>query len=212
MAPASLSGHCLRRPAIAALLLLLASAYAPRGRADSPLTLSTTRRRPPAATTMFYSFDLVREYPHDPDAFTEVSTTCIVVCLVLYCTITTITSFDLLPIVPAPILSSLQKCCGIIHLLSRASCTEEMTLFSSPRAFTTGYLLLFVCVCVCIWIIPSLLLFTLIYDCPYMYSSKQAGDRLSFFRNQNLITNFKCLYFCFSNSPRSERFTFKLEK
>uniref|UniRef100_A0A0A9DKJ3 Glutamine cyclotransferase n=2 Tax=Arundo donax TaxID=35708 RepID=A0A0A9DKJ3_ARUDO len=57
----SLPCHYLRRPAIAALLLFLVVA-------NSPLTASATRQ---AATTRFYSFDLVREYPHDPEAYTE---------------------------------------------------------------------------------------------------------------------------------------------
>uniref|UniRef100_A0A0A8YL46 Glutaminyl-peptide cyclotransferase n=1 Tax=Arundo donax TaxID=35708 RepID=A0A0A8YL46_ARUDO len=62
----------LRRPVIAAAaalaaLLFLAAAYAP-WRADSPPAALLSR---PAVATRFYSFDLVREYPHDPDAFTQ---------------------------------------------------------------------------------------------------------------------------------------------
>ncbi|GJN01182.1 hypothetical protein PR202_ga18427 [Eleusine coracana subsp. coracana] len=49
----------LRRPAIAAALLPLLLLAVPCGRADSP------------PTTRFYSFDLVHEYPHDQNAFTE---------------------------------------------------------------------------------------------------------------------------------------------
>ncbi|XP_062233862.1 glutaminyl-peptide cyclotransferase-like [Phragmites australis] len=61
-----------RRPVIAAAaalaaLLPLAAACAP-WRADSPPTALLSR---PVAATRFYSFDLVREYPHDPDAFTQ---------------------------------------------------------------------------------------------------------------------------------------------
>ncbi|KAG8094155.1 hypothetical protein GUJ93_ZPchr0012g21156 [Zizania palustris] len=69
----------LRRPLVVAaaalaalllLLLLLAAAAHPYAlwRADSPPT-ALLRRTEPAAR--FYSFDLVREYPHDPDAFTQ---------------------------------------------------------------------------------------------------------------------------------------------
>ncbi|KAG2603661.1 glutaminyl-peptide cyclotransferase-like isoform X2 [Panicum virgatum] len=64
----------LRRSLIAAaaaalaVLLLLAAAYAPwRSDLPPPALLS----RPAAPTARFYSFDLVREYPHDPDAFTQ---------------------------------------------------------------------------------------------------------------------------------------------
>jgi hypothetical protein len=66
----------LRRSLIAAaaaaalaLLLLLAAAYA-SWRSDIPPTALLAR--PAAPTARFYSFDLVREYPHDPDAFTQV--------------------------------------------------------------------------------------------------------------------------------------------
>ncbi|KAL6606416.1 hypothetical protein ACP70R_042069 [Stipagrostis hirtigluma subsp. patula] len=78
MIPASSSAPpplYLRRPAISgaaafAALLLLAAAYAP-WRADCRRT-PLHRRRRAAAATRFYSLDLVvREYPHDPDAFTE---------------------------------------------------------------------------------------------------------------------------------------------
>ena len=65
----------LRRSLIAAaaaalaVLLLLAAAYAPwRSDLPPPALLN----RPAAPTARFYSFDLVREYPHDPDAFTQV--------------------------------------------------------------------------------------------------------------------------------------------
>ncbi|KAL6606415.1 hypothetical protein ACP70R_042068 [Stipagrostis hirtigluma subsp. patula] len=82
MAPAPLSVSAsplppfyLRRPlliaaaaALAALLLLLAAAAHAPWRADSP-PAALLRRQAPAAR--FYSFDLVREYPHDPYAFTQ---------------------------------------------------------------------------------------------------------------------------------------------
>ncbi|PVH48559.1 hypothetical protein PAHAL_4G357800 [Panicum hallii] len=64
----------LRRSLIAAaaaslaVLLLLAAAYAP-WRSDLPP--AALLGRPAAPTARFYSFDLVREYPHDPDAFTQ---------------------------------------------------------------------------------------------------------------------------------------------
>ncbi|PUZ62594.1 hypothetical protein GQ55_4G369700 [Panicum hallii var. hallii] len=64
----------LRRSLIAAaaaslaVLLLLAAAYAP-WRSDHPP--AALLGRPAAPTARFYSFDLVREYPHDPDAFTQ---------------------------------------------------------------------------------------------------------------------------------------------
>nr|CAB3466677.1 unnamed protein product [Digitaria exilis] len=59
----------LRRPLIAAAaalaaLLLLAAAYAP-WRVDLPPKAALL------ACPRFYSFDLVREYHHDPDAFTQ---------------------------------------------------------------------------------------------------------------------------------------------
>ncbi|XP_072149072.1 glutaminyl-peptide cyclotransferase isoform X2 [Setaria viridis] len=62
----------LRRPLIAvaaalAALLLIAAAYA-TWRVGSPPAALLGR---PAAASRFYSFDLVREYPHDPDAFTQ---------------------------------------------------------------------------------------------------------------------------------------------
>ncbi|XP_062227801.1 glutaminyl-peptide cyclotransferase-like isoform X2 [Phragmites australis] len=62
----------LRRPVIAAAaalaaLLLFATTYAPwRAGYPPPALLSRA-----AVATRFYSFDLVREYPHDPDAFTQ---------------------------------------------------------------------------------------------------------------------------------------------
>ncbi|KAJ1257512.1 hypothetical protein BS78_10G002000 [Paspalum vaginatum] len=52
------------------LLLLLAAAYAP-WRADSPPAAALLGRPASASATRFYSFDLIREYPHDPDAFTQ---------------------------------------------------------------------------------------------------------------------------------------------
>jgi glutaminyl-peptide cyclotransferase len=52
----------------AALLPLLAAAYAPWRAVDSILRHPATA----TASTRFYSFDLVHEYPHDPEAFTQV--------------------------------------------------------------------------------------------------------------------------------------------
>ncbi|GJN01181.1 hypothetical protein PR202_ga18426 [Eleusine coracana subsp. coracana] len=50
-----------------AALLIFAAAYAPWLADSVPSAL--LRRQ--AVTTKFYSFELVREYPHDPDAFTQ---------------------------------------------------------------------------------------------------------------------------------------------
>ncbi|KAI5002708.1 hypothetical protein ZWY2020_027358 [Hordeum vulgare] len=62
-----------RRPIAAAgvalaALLLLAAAVAVWRPDYLPAALL---RRPPLAVARFYSFDLVREYPHDPEAFTQ---------------------------------------------------------------------------------------------------------------------------------------------
>ncbi|XP_044978215.1 glutaminyl-peptide cyclotransferase [Hordeum vulgare subsp. vulgare] len=59
-----------RRPiaAAGAALLLLAAAVAVWRPDYLPAALL---RRPPPAVARFYSFDLVREYPHDPEAFTQ---------------------------------------------------------------------------------------------------------------------------------------------
>nr|BAK01576.1 predicted protein [Hordeum vulgare subsp. vulgare] len=54
--------------ALATLLLLAAAAAVWR---PAYLPAALLRRPAPAATSKFYSFDLVREYPHDPDAFTQ---------------------------------------------------------------------------------------------------------------------------------------------
>lgn len=78
-APGAAPPLYFRRPVIAAAaaasalaaLLLFAAAYAP-WRTNSPLTALLRRQAPATAATRFYSFELVREYPHDPDAFTQV--------------------------------------------------------------------------------------------------------------------------------------------
>ncbi|AQK79813.1 Glutaminyl-peptide cyclotransferase [Zea mays] len=62
----------LRGPVIAgavalAAFLLLAAAYATRRAGSPPAALLSH----PAVSTRFFSFDLVREYPHDPAAFTQ---------------------------------------------------------------------------------------------------------------------------------------------
>ncbi|XP_048565831.1 glutaminyl-peptide cyclotransferase-like isoform X2 [Triticum urartu] len=64
----------LRRPAIAAAgaalaALLLLAAAAAVWRPD--YLRAALLRRPAPAVARFYSFDLVREYPHDPEAFTQ---------------------------------------------------------------------------------------------------------------------------------------------
>ncbi|KAM3353895.1 hypothetical protein ACQJBY_024844 [Aegilops geniculata] len=64
----------LRRPAIAAAgaalaALLLLAAAAAVWRPD--YLRAALLRRPAPAAARFYSFDLVREYPHDPEAFTQ---------------------------------------------------------------------------------------------------------------------------------------------
>jgi glutamine cyclotransferase len=57
---------------LAALLFLTAAAAVWR---PDYLPAALLRRSAPAApAARFYSFDLVREYPHDPDAFTQVHT------------------------------------------------------------------------------------------------------------------------------------------
>lgn len=67
----------LRGPVIAgavalAAFLLLAAAYATRRAGSPPAALLAH----PAVSTRFFSFDLVREYPHDPAAFTQVLSIC----------------------------------------------------------------------------------------------------------------------------------------
>jgi glutaminyl-peptide cyclotransferase len=67
----------LRGPVIAgavalAAFLLLAAAYATRRAGSPPAALLSH----PAVSTRFFSFDLVREYPHDPAAFTQVLSIC----------------------------------------------------------------------------------------------------------------------------------------
>uniref|UniRef100_A0A8R7UYK8 Uncharacterized protein n=1 Tax=Triticum urartu TaxID=4572 RepID=A0A8R7UYK8_TRIUA len=75
--PSPPSSRRVRRTAVAAAgaalatLLLLAAAAAVWRPAYLPAALL---RRPPLAAARFYSFDLVREYPHDPAAFTQVPT------------------------------------------------------------------------------------------------------------------------------------------
>ncbi|XP_048542680.1 glutaminyl-peptide cyclotransferase-like, partial [Triticum urartu] len=72
--PSPPSSRRVRRTAVAAAgaalatLLLLAAAAAVWRPAYLPAALL---RRPPLAAARFYSFDLVREYPHDPAAFTQ---------------------------------------------------------------------------------------------------------------------------------------------
>ncbi|CAM0912321.1 unnamed protein product [Alopecurus aequalis] len=69
--------HHLRRPVIAAAgavlaaLLFLAAAAAIWRPDYLPATLLPRSSLATPATTRFYSFDLVREYPHDPEAFTQ---------------------------------------------------------------------------------------------------------------------------------------------
>ncbi|EER89032.1 hypothetical protein BDA96_10G002500 [Sorghum bicolor] len=65
--PLYLRGPVIAGAAALAAFLLLAAAYATR-RAGSPPTALLAH---PAVATRFFSFDLVREYPHDPDAFTQ---------------------------------------------------------------------------------------------------------------------------------------------
>jgi glutamine cyclotransferase len=66
--PLYLSRAVIAVAAALAALLLIAAAYA-TWRIGSPPAALLGR---PAAPSRFYSFDLVREYPHDPDAFTQV--------------------------------------------------------------------------------------------------------------------------------------------
>jgi hypothetical protein len=116
----------LRRRVIAttgAALLFLAAAAAV-WRPDY-LPAALLRRADPAASTAspvvarFYSFDLVREYPHDPDAFTQVRTLLP----------------DLIRSRPGLFLTNFPN---FMISFDRVSCMEAMTLFSSPPAFTRG--------------------------------------------------------------------------